>query len=304
MKLQHGDIVDLIAPSSGFSKEEYKSCLKLLESFGLKACVPEYDELIDESSIFCANSAQKRFQHLEKALNNPDSKAIWCLSGGYGAYQLLEYLDSIPMPIQEKIFIGYSDVTALINYFIGKWNWQNCIYAANLVEIAEGKKTKESIKNLNQIILGEEESVTIELESINNVAKKGAMSVGKIVGGCLSIMQIFLGSKQDFDLKGRIVFIEDDEFETPGRINRILDHLLRAGKFDEIAAVVLGSLNGNKEDAGLKKTIDCLGEKLDNKKIPLLRNKNIGHVENMISLPLGRFADISLGEKAVVNINI
>jgi len=300
-----GDVVDIIAPASACSQEEYESCLKLLEEFDLKPRFRDYNDLIDKKEIFCSNTIDYRFNHLCEALDTKDSKAIWCVTGGYGSYQLLDGLSKIPAPRKQKLFIGYSDISALSNFFVNKWNWK-CIYGPTLVQIARGNVSTKAKNNIKDLVFGEVKTIRTELEPVNKTAKKNNEYVGKLVGGCLSLIQAFIGTPQEIDTKGKIVLLEDDKFETPGRINRIFDHMFRSGMLNEVRAVVLGSFLEEEEENHkneLDKAIEYLSIKLDNKNIPLLRNKNFGHAKDMISLPLGVFTNIKTGDNCYIKID-
>ena len=106
--LKPGDIIDIVAPSSKCHISVLEKMNALLTSWQLKCSAPA--DLFGDSILY-ANSDEKRFLHLKNALVNPDSKAVWCLLGGYGATKLIPMLNQIPAPSKPKIVIGFSAVS-------------------------------------------------------------------------------------------------------------------------------------------------------------------------------------------------
>jgi muramoyltetrapeptide carboxypeptidase len=292
--LEQGDVVDLIAPASGFSEKDYDGCLKFVEELGLKTRARPFSELIDESGFFVANNSSYRFEHLQDAFKNSESKAIWSMAGGYGSYHLLADLDKNPAPHKQKLFIGFSDNSVLLDYFVGKWNW-SCIYGPALVQLARGQISVSAIDSIKQLIFKGGKSPEIQLEALNDEAKKNAQFTGKIIGGCLSLVQTLIGTPQKPDVQGKIILLEDDKYETPGRIDRIFNHMARANFFEGSRAVIIGSFleeDFDKHKAGFQIALSSLKTELDKKNIPLLRAKNIGHCKEMISVPFGSFVNV------------
>ncbi|MDA0781338.1 MAG: LD-carboxypeptidase [Rickettsiales bacterium] len=303
--LKKGDIVDLIAPSSGFSEEIYNSCLKIIEDFGLKANTKPYLELIDGKNELTSNSVEYRFNHLVSALKNSESKAIWCIAGGYGSYQLLDKLGTIPAPVSKKAFIGFSDNTALMNFFVNKWNYP-CIYAPPLKQIANGEVSQKALESLKKSLF-EDKYDDIKLKPLNEKAKTQGQVAGKIIGGCLSLVQTTLGTQNSINTEGKIILLEDDKYETAGRIDRIFNHLGQAGFFKESVAIILGSFfedEFEKKEKGFNEALESLKKYTGINTIPLFKADDIGHCKDMISVPFGTFVNIKTGENPVLKIGL
>jgi muramoyltetrapeptide carboxypeptidase LdcA involved in peptidoglycan recycling len=88
-----------------------------------------------------------------------DSKVVWFMRGGVGSLDLVEPIsaflstDEGKASIRNKIFVGYSDVTALLNY-LARWEYTTCLHSAMLFELIDDKKinnvliTKDLIENI------------------------------------------------------------------------------------------------------------------------------------------------------------
>src|SRR5579862_2080635 len=108
--LARGDVVDVIAPGFRCTDEQLRGGIEYLQGQGLVARVPA--DLFGED-LLCANSDRQRFAQLRKALFARDSRALWCVRGGYGAIRIIQRLQALKPPSQAKLLIGYSDATTL-----------------------------------------------------------------------------------------------------------------------------------------------------------------------------------------------
>ena len=303
-QLKKGDVVEIIAPASGCSKDEYNAAIEFVKEFGLVPKFRKFEEVIKEG--LCANSAEYRFKHLMDALESKDSKAVWCLKGGYGSQQMLEMLDGIVDSPKEKIFIGFSDITILLNYFADKWGW-TCLHGPMPEQV--GKIEESSWQNLADVLFGKKDAVSFSTKPLNQAATMPEQVEGKLMGGCLSLMQALIGTSHMPDLDNAVLMLEDDRFETPRRIDRILNQMQRAGVFYEIEAVVLGNFlesenSGSKDGQELKEVLENFAGYLDERGIPLIQNVQLGHTQNMLTVPIGAVAEVKLGEKPEVVIRV
>src|SRR5246127_1619593 len=80
--------------------------------------VPFYLESIFEQDLYFAGSAERRVRELQEMFARDEVRAILCARGGYGSNYLLKNLDIESIKCHPKIFIGYSDLTSLLTYFI------------------------------------------------------------------------------------------------------------------------------------------------------------------------------------------
>lgn len=302
--LENKDKIDIILPASGCSKEEYEAAIKFVESFGLVPRCRAYEEVIKPG--LCSNSVEYRFEHLIEALTNDESNAVWCLKGGYGSQQLLEKLDEVVNPSVQKTFIGFSDITILLNYFADKWGW-NCLHGP--MPGQAGQLDKESWDRLSEILFADKREIRFVATPLNQPAHVLSSVRGRFLGGCLSLMQALIGTSHMPELSGAVLLLEDDRFETPRRMDRIFDHMLRAGVFYDVEAVILGNFleeekNYTAQNLELQEVLGNFANALEELGVPLLQNKGIGHCKNMITVPIGVEASVNLGDSPEVMLNL
>ncbi len=122
--LRAGDVVDVVAPGFRCTQEHLEKGIAFLERAGLVPRVPP--DLFGED-LLCANSDARRFAHLRKALFARDSRAVWCVRGGYGAIRIIQRLQSLQPPRRPKLLIGYSDATTLHQLLNLHWDGPHCM---------------------------------------------------------------------------------------------------------------------------------------------------------------------------------
>lgn len=133
--LNEGDVIDLVSPGFKPSREEFRGAIEGLRSLGFK---PRWSKDIFGPDILSANSDAKRLKDLYRALTARDSKAVWCLRGGYGSIRLLPGLSNLKKPAQAKIFVGLSDITSLHLFLNQRWGWST-YHASLAVRLAPGR---------------------------------------------------------------------------------------------------------------------------------------------------------------------
>ena len=62
---------------------------------------------------------------------------------------------------------------------------------------------------------------------------------GRLLGGCLTLVETTLGTPWELETDGAILVLEDRGMK-PWQVDRALMHLLQAGKFKSVRGIVLG----------------------------------------------------------------
>ena len=114
LTLRAGDKVAIVAPASNIKPELLEAGCNSLRHAGYE---PFYFESILDRDLYFAGSVERRGRELEQMFVRDDIRAIVCARGGYGANYLLQVLNLAKIAPHPKIFVGYSDVTALLTCF-------------------------------------------------------------------------------------------------------------------------------------------------------------------------------------------
>ncbi|MGB6200619.1 MAG: LD-carboxypeptidase, partial [Candidatus Acidiferrales bacterium] len=110
---------------------------------------------------------------------------------------------------------------------------------------------------------------------------------GRVLGGCVTLLQTTLGTPWEFDARGAILLLEDRGVR-PYQLDRMLLHLRQAGKFKGVRGIVLGEF----PDAGSSRTgttiLEVCRRRLADLGVPIVFGAAIGHTPRpMLTIPLG-----------------
>jgi len=288
-RLEQGDIIDVVAPSSSnLSEEQIKASLQQIENAGYKVRYPA--DLVSTDHIFHANNDEYRIKSMKLALLAEDSKAIWALRGGYGAAKVIQgLLDLGVKPPKEKVLIGFSDITALHLFLSESWGWHP-IHGAVL---SQSGNPKFNQKNFDPIIsmLGSHNSC-FDLAGLSLVSAKAPVCPinGELSGGNLCLIQTSIGTPWQMTGEGKILIIEDGN-ERGYRIDRMLHHLLQAGILKGVKAMVCNFTGGDESD-GTNLIAPALRDFASLVDFPIFTYAGIGHGYNNAPFVYGASAEI------------
>ena len=270
--LKKGDVIDVVAPATHSPMENLNLGRDWLISLGYIPRVPA--DLISPD-VFFAATLEQQFEHLKESIYS-DSKAIWCLRGGYGSMRLVPYLKKLKAPKTPKLFVGFSDITALHIFFNQYWNWPT-LHGKTLSQLAPDLKTPD-VKELKKIITGELKERTFKkLRPLNEAARVSKVIKGKMIGGNLRILQSSLGTDWELKAKGKFLFLEDVS-ERGYSIDRMLEQLHQAKIIDRgLKGIILGDFSGGDEQDGsnlIQTALERFAQRVD---YPVLAGLPSGH---------------------------
>lgn len=306
--LKLGDKVAVVAPSSGTDLETVKKGELKLKAMGLEpimfpTCYSNYGHL--------SASDEQRAKDINDVFSDSNIKGIICLRGGYGTPRILNMLDYEMIKENPKVFMGFSDITALhmaFNQICRMTTFHGPMATSNFAKFDEDEVrfepyTYESIKK--NIFSNEQvgEHINPNNESLESYC--GGVAEGELIGGNLTLLVSTLGSSYELDTKDKILFIEEVN-EPIYKIDRMLTSLVLAGKFEECKGVVFGTFTGCEREVkayegGLDLTFD---EVIMNTIVPfnkpIIYNFKAGHSFPQPTLPFGTRVKIDGDNKKVV----
>ena len=292
--LKNGDTVGIVAPASNVQRAELEAGCEALRRAGY---IPFYLDTIFDKDLYFAGSVQRRARELEEMFVREEVRAIICARGGYGANYLLPELNFEKIKAQPKIFVGYSDITALLTYFsdaLGMVTFHGPMAAkdwahADCVDMPSwhAALTAASAWDIN-------------LAGSDAVGLVDGTADGILYGGCLSILVASLGTPYEIRTAGTILFLEDLG-EKPYQIDRMLMQLKLAGKFDEVQGIIFGEMLDCGEPGALDYTLQQVVMRiLRDLHIPVAFGLKSGHVSSgSITLPFGVPAELSVSKTRV-----
>jgi muramoyltetrapeptide carboxypeptidase len=285
--------ISLIAPSYPFPEEDIKLTKDYLESLGMKVSVPA--DLLGED-LLCANQDPKRLAHLQAALEDPSIDVVWLLRGGYGLTRLLPDLFHMKKPDKEKLFIGFSDGTALHVFLNQIWSWPT-LHGAIALQIAKKKVGAQTIElTLRMLREGLNVPCPLSLKPLNEKAKELKSLSGILIGGNLCLIECSLGTPWQINTSGKILFLEDVS-ERGYRIDRMLVHLEQARIFEEAKAIIFGDFIDGEEADGSSLVLPVLERFAKKSAVPVFNLPGCGHGDENIPLPFNINLSFSIAHR-------
>jgi muramoyltetrapeptide carboxypeptidase len=303
--LRAGDVVGVIAPGTAVPDPDRLALVEpTLKFFGLRARMGKY---VANGSGHVSRAVSERLDDLHAMFRDPEVKAVFCIRGGYGSMQLLDKIDYDLIRRNPKVFLGYSDITAMhlaINRHAGLTTFHGPIVLSSFTDYTQQnfRRALFDTRPLGKLTNPAESNALRPEHPLRTI--RGGTATGQLVGGNLSLVTALMGTPYEIETRGRILFLEDVG-EEPYRIDRMLTQLRLAGKLEQAAGIVFGECsecapNDYKPSFAWDST---LGEVLDNilgsARVPVFTGLTIGHTADQLTLPLGVQAVLNADEKTL-----
>ena len=280
--LRKGSKVAVFAPSSPAEQFEVTAGLAELRRLGYEFTPVQ----LPGSEGYFAASTASRLEGFLKAARHPEIAGLIALRGGYGSNYLLG--NDLGSQLQEpKCVTGFSDLTSLQIYL-----WQRCgwvtfhgpMVAAGLNRGADDSHGYDEHSFLQA--LGNPNSGW-EIPLLGKSLVRG-VSEGRLLGGCLTLVQTTLGTPWEIETTGSILVLEDRGMR-PYQVDRALMHLKQAGKLQSLQGIVLGEFPDSDSPAKDSPSVQDVCERiLRPLGVPMVFGAAVGHTQRpMLTLPLG-----------------
>jgi muramoyltetrapeptide carboxypeptidase len=280
--LHKGSKVAVFAPASPAEQLDATAGIAELRRLGYEFAPVQ----IPGAEGYFAASTESRREGFLKAARQPDIAGLVALRGGYGANYLLD--NHLCEQLQDpKCVIGFSDITSLQIYL-----WQMCgwvtflgpMIAAGLNRGADDAHGYDEDSFLQAV---GNSNGGWEISLFGSALVRG-VAAGRLLGGCLTLLQTTLGTPWEIDTSGSILVLEDRGMR-PYQVDRALMHLKQAGKFHAIQGIVLGEFpDGEPGPGGSPSVLDVCERILRPLGVPIVYGAAVGHTQRpMLTLPLG-----------------
>jgi muramoyltetrapeptide carboxypeptidase len=307
-KLKKGDVIGIISPASlpeDLSKIE--KGVNYLESLGYRV---EVGENITKTHGYLAGTDEERLKDLHSMFKNKNVKAIISVRGGYGSGRLLDKINYGLIKRNPKIFVGYSDITALQMAFLKKTGLVT--FAGPMLAV---DFWKENVNTFTEEFFWKMVTSTKKIGKLINPDNETFYTLtkgrgeGSLIGGNLSLLTSLLGTPYQANLKNAILLLEEIG-EEPHKIDRMFYQLKYAtNNFKDIKGIIIGRFVDCyiKDKSSPSLTLnDVISDYFGNLKVPVIYNVKHGHIEQNLTIPWGLKTKmnssrnfIEIGESAV-----
>ncbi len=273
-RLRPGAAIGIAAPASPFDRESFERGVQALRGMGFETVIPEG---ISATQGYLAGPDEHRAVWLQRLFDDARIDAIMCARGGYGSLRILPLLDYERIAAHPKVFIGFSDVTALLAAITGR-----CGFAAFHGPVVTSL-AGASESTLTALLAAVASDAPLILSAPTAVTVQPGAAAGAVCGGNLTTLCHLLGTPFQPSFRNRILFLED-RGEAAYRIDRMLTQLKLAGCLEGLRGLVLGAFT----DCGsLQEILGIVSECLADTALPILAGMEAGHTEPNLTLPLG-----------------
>ena len=274
--------IGIVSPSSWLNEPDLKTAVSVFENKGYKLVLGE-SVFLKENTF--AGTPEQRANDINGMFANPNIDAIICARGGYGANRVLHLLDYNLIQANPKIFMGYSDITAFLISITQKTGLIT-FHGPMLTTFKKGM-VNYNFDLMENILVGSE-SVTIQSPSeLPACILKSGKAKGTLWGGNMCLLINRLGTPDQLNTDGAILFIEDiDEYLYA--FDRMLVHMKKAGMFENIKGLIIGELVDMKDydDPFGKSTNEIVMDVCGDLDIPIISNFPCGHGIYQATLPI------------------
>ena len=226
--------------------------------------------------------------------------------GGYGSVQVLPYLDAEVICCRPKVFVGYSDLTAMLNYLTGQCGIVAFHGPTVVGSLASGIKGYDR-QSFLRLLMQSEPLGELSSDGLECVRPREASGV--LLGGTLTQIVASLGTPFAFaPPKGFVLFL-DEVGERPYRLDRMLTQLMQSGIIELASAIIVGEFPECDEPGGHPTAYGTMVDVLRDFRGPIILGLPSGHTRGPgITLPFGvkvhitgdAHSRISINEAAVV----
>jgi muramoyltetrapeptide carboxypeptidase len=234
---------------------------------------------------FAGKLSGRRDEFLSE-LERDDVHALVAVRGGYGSNYLLDDLvvERFHVP---KVILGYSDLTSLQVYLWKRYAWigfYGPMLAAGL-DAGDGKAQGYDRESLLAAIGRTDGVWTLKLRGETLV---GGEAEGRILGGCMTLVEATVGTPWELETRGSILLLEDRGMK-PWQVDRALMHLKQAGKFAGVRGILLGEFpDCGPLMSGSATVRDVCLRILGALDVPIVFGAAVGHTPRpMLTVPLG-----------------
>ena len=276
MILNRNDKIALVVCSNGKNIEDKDRIEKLEDILVEMGLVPIFTKYIYRDKIGRAAKAQVRAEELMSFYKNKEIKAIFDISGGDIANEVLDYLDYDVIKRNYNPFFGYSDLTTVLNALGSQMNEVNYLY--QILNIIESKKIRTSFENT--FMKNEQTLLDIKWKFL-----QGSSVEGEVIGGNIRCFLKLSGTRYFPEVENKVLFIEGLGTSIEGLATH-LAQLKQIGVFDKISGLLIGTFTKIEREFSVEELFKLLQDYIPSS-LPVAKTQEVGHAKNSKALKIG-----------------
>ncbi len=297
-----GNTIGIVAPSAPLTPHDPEPVWNFLRSLGYEV---KLGCSVQDEWGYLAGRDEARADDINRFFDDSRIAAILCLRGGYGAARLLDLLDYEKIAAHPKLFIGFSDITALHTVL-----QERCHMASVHGPMAMSLARKPTVYTRSQFVRGLARPFAagpFTLPPRHHLqALYEGLAQGPVRGGNLCLLSSLCGTPYELDGTGSLLFLEEVGVEAYA-IDRMLRQLEQSGLIDRVRGILFGGFTGckplaeKKGEFTIRQVLQGYARRWQK---PALMGVPAGHGRNNGWLPLGVPASMIAGRDGSASFSI
>lgn len=292
--LKKGSTIGITCPAGYMPKEKAALCIETLQKWGFQVMVGK--TLGSNSVNYFSGTDEERLTELQAMLDSDAIDAVLFGRGGYGVGRIIDKIDFTRFKKKPKWLIGYSDITIFHCHLNSRLKVAS-LHSPMAAAFNDGEGNNPYLASLHKAITGKKSNYKCLPDSLN---RKGEVTA-ELVGGNLSLLANVIGTPSDINTKNKILVIEDIG-EQIYSTDRMMYQLLRSGKLNELAGLVVGSFTDVKDtDRPFGKTVyQVIHDIVKDFSYPVCFGFPVGHSKENYALKVGAVYRLKVSNKVSV----
>ncbi len=302
-RLTPGDEIRVIAPSRSLSVIWPKMYVSAAEYWKERDCHVTFGRRSRELEDFMSPSMAAKVDDIHEAFADPQVKMVVSCIGGFNCNQILPHLDYELIARNPKILCGYSDVTALLNAIHARTGLVT-YHGPHFSTFGLDKDRDYTWCALTDCLMHSEPMPFIPSAAAGEYTElQPGRCEGGIIGGNLCTLNLLQGTPYMPDLRGKVLFLEDDNIMGEYfcyEFARNLASLLQCEGAQQIAGIVFGRFE---ESCGM--TVEMMRRIIKDmapEGIPIVFGVDFGHVFPMVTFPIGGRVRVEAGKQTCITL--
>jgi muramoyltetrapeptide carboxypeptidase len=251
----------------------------------------EIGKNVSKSHGYLAGTDEARLEDLHAMFKNKNVKAIINVRGGYGSGRLLDKINYGLIKRNPKIFVGYSDITALQMAFLKKTGLVT--FAGPMLAV---DFWKDEVNEFTEDFFWKMISSTKKIGKLINPDNENFYTLtkgrgeGSLIGGNLALLTSLIGTPYQPNFKNAVLLLEEIG-EEPYKVDRMFYQLKYATNgFKDLKGIIIGRFVDCyiKDKTSPSLTLnDVISDYFGSLKIPVIYNVKHGHIEQNLTIPWG-----------------
>jgi len=289
--LKKGDTIAITCPAGYMTKEKAQISIDVLQQWGYEVLVGK--TLGSNSKTYFSGTDEQRLNEFQAMLDEPGIKAILCGRGGYGVGRIIDQLDFTGFKKNPKWIIGFSDITVLHAHINRNFKIAT-LHSPMAAAFNDGGYKNKYVQSLKNALEGKKATYLFKPHRYNQAGSAKA----ELVGGNLALISHLIGTKSDLQTKGKILFLEDVG-EQHYNIDRMMHQMKRAGKFNELAGLIIGGFTDmqDTERPFGKKVYDIIHDLIKEYNYPICFGFPVSHSKENYALKEGCTYQLTISDK-------